>query len=249
MSGHDYKIYTDVDSLMDTRFTTYGILAFDKLNELSRSGFDGLSYYHRLTENTELCDMTAFRELYRNRDKDVFAASQPTSVFPTIIDMLGECAEVGSRPEVPEYGSVIINTYPYKFTDEEEAIFISDLLKYCDLPKWSSIETIYMETYGINQKFIKANDIRVLISYSGTEILTSLAEHHSLENNPLPDTTIVAPAISMAEKANVREMFQGENYGLGPFGFLEVLLGMSIDLKFVDGPVFNGLLTKVMKPT
>lgn len=248
MSSHAFTIYTDIDSLMDTRYATYGVLAFDRLNELTVSGFDDLSYYHRLTENTDLCDMVEFRKLYAARTKEIFQVSQPTSILPTIVDMLNECTETGNRPELPEYGGIIINTYPYKLTEEEEAIFISDLLNFSPIPSYATIETVHIETYGINQKFIKDRNIKVLVSYSGGEILSSLSEYHSLELNKLPETTLVVPAISMAENVTVRELFQGEHYGLGPFGFMEVALGMCIDLKFIDGPVFNGVLTKVIQP-
>jgi hypothetical protein len=245
--GPPYTIYTDIDSVLDTRFTTYYRMDDTAIEALLVKGFSSIPYYHRVTEVTNLYDYQAYVKAYQERSTLDLAAASLCGSIEVITDLLEKAANVGESDELPCHGDLMINMYPYLLTPAEEGQLISDLLAVASLPPFTKIETIYKDPLTINQSYIKEKKIKVLLSYDGDAILESLIERYSLINNRLPKVSLLVPAIARGAVADPATLFQKNELGLGPFATMEAVLGEYIELKFVDASVFTGIIYKPFK--
>lgn len=245
--GPPYTIYTDIDSLLDTRFTTYYRMDDTAIEALLVKGFSHVPYYYRVTDVSELYDYDAYLEAYQARSTLDLAAASLCGSIEIITDLLEKAANLGASDELPCHGDLIINLYPYLLTPAEEGQLISDLLAVASLPPFTKIETIYKDPLTINQTYIKDKLIKVMLSYDGADILESLIDRYSLINNRIPKVSLVIPAIAKGDVDNPATLFEKNEIGLGPFATMEAVVGEYIELKFLDASVFSGLIYKPFK--
>ncbi len=151
-----HNVYTDLDSLLDTRHAL--LYCLDPV--LSKKVIDNLHYRNRKRDSFENLSMDIFRTLYRNRKKELLELTKPTHISGLISKYI-----IAELNDISNDGifKVYVNTQPYELTDEE----VSELLEVlCRMfPEFIGIEIVNMSYNELDPNWIKDNDIKAIFLY------------------------------------------------------------------------------------
>lgn len=230
MSHTVSTIFVEFDAIFDTRaalLSTYGeeALVVNLTDE----------YFSRLLDKFNGIDYNEFKEKYKERNKKLLLGSATTPIVFMISDFVSSTIKNSiNGPELME-PSIVINTYPYKLTDEE-LILIRDT--FINITKgYAQISFVFMTAEDITPKYLRDN-ISIAIMYDYTIWL----EHHSSTNMlkliPIPTITLIAPAIFFKEPDKIL-IAKHSKEGLDPFKAMQELAAPFIDLKLLPIYLFS----------
>jgi len=142
-----YHLYTDLDTIFDTR---YQLLKVINPKELKRIVLDG-SYHSRITENYGNISYEMFKPIWDKRIKQVLVYAPRTGMLDIIKDQFLQCIVDPVYTDVLKDLTLYVNTYPYNLTEEESkdiedgiARTIIDLNIECMYKPWSELTTNWM---------------------------------------------------------------------------------------------------------
>jgi len=177
------NIYTDFDTIFDTRLTTLALLFPEDVDTEIRSG-----YLFRTSDGFEKIPHIPFKHIYATRNDTVLRLSDATG----ILDMINRTAfdinikKLGMGDETD--CKIIINIYPYTLC-EEELDEIRNTLMTC---LFNSSNIIFMRKENIEPKWIDEN-IEMFVSYSGADWLNENITNGKLLATSIVNTNMVIP--------------------------------------------------------
>ena len=179
------RIYTDLDSLFDTRVVMLAVLTNNGELDIGVTPGD---YTRRTRDNFGVMSSGIFNMYYSRRKKTVLNYAPPTYLFDFLKDYLLDSIHID--PEKNKDLELLINTHPYDLTVDETRIFLLIINKL--LP-------------GVDIKFINQNlldisidwvsNLDLFICYDTIKWLNSGLAKYELYSTKLLQTMIMAPYI------------------------------------------------------
>lgn len=111
-----YNLYTDADTLFDTRYELIRLINQHEANKILRDG----SYHNRTTELYGNITWEMFKPLWDKRTKMLLKNAVPTGMFRVIRDQYLQCVMDPTYTDVLNDMTLYVNIYPYKLTEEEK---------------------------------------------------------------------------------------------------------------------------------
>ena len=182
--------YTDLDSLMDTRLSTLYSLNENSVTDVLTTG----KYFKRVNNKFPYVNFDTFMETYRNRDKHIYKEALATPVLTMIKEWVISIKENEiSGPEIKE-PVVVVNVYPYKFT-EEELFYIQKGL-YLSLGSIADVEFVDYPIEELTPTWFKDRDVDLIVMYDYVNWIESMSINGTFSRDSCPHITMFGPAIS-----------------------------------------------------
>jgi len=182
-----FKIYVDVDSLLDTRFALLSFLD----SELAGKALLKDYYHSRLVDSFGLIDFYRFKEFYRFRNKKLLPLSVKTKITDIIIQEISYVTLNPHIREVVKIPTLTINTFPYRLTESEKENLVKAISS--TLPNLEyKIEVTYFNPYKDLTDF---DDYYSIIMYDGIEWLENHIVVSNMKEKNKPDTRLYIPAL------------------------------------------------------
>ena len=212
-------IYTDLDTLYDTKITLLNMIDPRLVREY-------LSREYDILDHTLYLSNKAFDKIYRERDKRVLLGSKNSSIVDLIRRIVSDIdTKNKTTSAIPSLLNLTINTYPYRLDDEEQLAIKTFMSKY--ILYLNTIDVIYQEI--ISDELM--NKINIMIRRDG---LKWFMDNRIL--NPefkLPNLKLIVPddmVLSNLTKMDV-DMDKLKEY-------LETTLMLDVCLEFVEKEAF-----------
>ena len=206
----------ELDTLLDTRASIlFNELGEEKTIKIIRGG-----YFDRVVDDFPDLPFDKFRELYRNRDKSVLVNALATKVIDIAKQYIFSVRRnVIASPHHYE-PVLLINTHPYKLTDEETAV-IHKMVS-ARIGNSAEVEFIDLPYEKIGNKFLQKNDVSYLAIYDYVDYLNKHTDTKEFEEYKSPETGFIIPQMVFSRpghKSNpyVNNAFQIVEDVVGPF--------------------------------
>ena len=148
-------IYTDLDTLYDTKITLLNMIDPRLVREY-------LSRVYNILDHTLYLSNKAFDRIYRDRDKRVLIGSKNSSVVDLLRRIVSDIDTKNKTTTViPSVMTLVINTYPYKLDNEEKSIMKEFMSRY--ILHLNEIDIIYEEI--IDSELM--NKINIMVKRDG----------------------------------------------------------------------------------
>lgn len=143
-------MYTDLDSLYDTKFELLKSINPNLAYDLLHSG----RYHIRNTENFGPITSDMFYPLWSKRTKKLFLVSRPTNLMLLINDFYKDMYNMEELGDMLLKFKLIINIAPYKLTKEEYKLLE---LKYAEMLPNCRVECVDIPVEELSTKWVVAN--------------------------------------------------------------------------------------------
>ncbi len=212
-------IYTDLDTLYDTKITLLNMIDPRLVREYLSREYDILDHILYLSNKS-------FDKIYRERDKRVLIGSKNSSIVDLIRKIVSDIDTKNKTTTViPSILNLVINTYPYRLDDTEQLAIKQFMSRY--ILHLNDIDIIYKET--IDDELM--NKINIMVKRDG---LKWFMDNRLI--NPefkLPNLKLIVPddmTMSNLTKLDV-DMDKLKEY-------LETTLMLDVCLEFIEKEAF-----------
>lgn len=174
-------IYTDLDSLFDTRAVFLGLLT--NQGEYSLGKYD---YHRRIRDNFGTLSDKIFHYYYKYRTNKVLNVAPPTNVLTIIKDYL-----VDNSTDLKDGLETIlyVNEYPYNLSASEMTLMTAVITK--------NLPGVTVKFIGVRLQDLKASwvaeKINLFISYTAVEWLNYVLSSKQILDHPLLNVMMLAP--------------------------------------------------------
>ena len=185
------NIYTDIDTIFDTRIALAYLLDSKNITEFIKSG----SYKNRVKDNYNNISYDIFQALYKVRNKKILEFALFSNILANIREQYGISVTDITTVELNSNVILYLNTYPYDLTVEEQDNISNILITLLPNIKIKILNIKYSE---IEPEWIKKN-VSCMFMYDGIEWLESKVADTTLITTPLIDIMLVVPLLSNSE--------------------------------------------------
>ena len=185
------SIYTDLDSLFDTRLP----VLYNIDPTLPKKLLSNDYYFNRRKDVFGIIPRNLFRLFYNKRDKITLGYALPTNIVNVINSYTTELGTLRTVLGAVDPLSVYVNTYPYKLTPSEALTMRDGLSK-----SMRGINVIMLDSpiSDITPVWVDKT-IGTLIMYEGMNWLEYHIAVGTLPKSPLLDRTLMVPGIIQGE--------------------------------------------------
>lgn len=223
-------IYTDLDSLQDTRL---GILYQIDKEATDKAVISG-EYGHRRDDIFDFVDYLQFKDLYTHRDKTVLLHSPPTQILNLVIDHVLEVVNNYQTETLVVLPKVMVNIYPYELLEAEvEVIKLGLTAKFKGKVE---IDVVRLSPSEMTPEYVKSN-IDTIIAYHGVEWLDVHTEGMKDISKLLPEVSLIVPRLSV-------DRIDDEDTFYKTFDDLSVMLKPIIDISFIKPIIFSAIYAR-----
>jgi len=233
LSGAMAVVYAELDALLDTRLGTLARMGDHVAEAVLLSG----GYHKRDCDVFADVDMKVFRDLYAKRDVDTLkrsTASKSVFLLNSLVRYLKEQATV--RP-YHDSTKVVINTFPYVLSVEEEAELGKVIVTW--ISGLAPVELVHMRPQELTPLYVKQQSYSSMLMY---EYDPWMSLHFSAANKdvkPIQDVSIFAPAIYFSDKPSDKELQQLIQRAAHPLQAVEILGRSLVGLNLIDVEYFS----------
>ena len=221
-----HNIYTDLDSILDTRHSLLYYLNKDIATDVIASN----KYRSRKKDSFDNISMDIFRTIYRYRNKELLLIAKPTHVCGLISNLI-----LTELKDISEDGvfNLYLNVYPYVLTMDEQ----SNLVELMDrmLPDFVGIKIINSSLDDVDPDWIKANDIKTLFMYEALNWLEYQNANTKILTNTLTSMMLYGPDVI---DGNIKEDMLTPEF----FKNLTIMFGGIINYLPIEVKYFNTVL-------
>lgn len=181
-----YNIYTDIDSILDTRHPMIFSLNQDLAKEVITSG----RYKSRKKDSFGNVSMDIFRTIYRHRNKELLYLSKPTH----ICGLLSNHIFVELRDQTNDgVFNLYVNIYPYDLNLDEQNNLLELLIRM--VPEFIGIKIINCTNDEIDPDWILQNEIKTMFMYEALSWLEYQHASTKILTNPLTNVFLYGPDV------------------------------------------------------
>lgn len=197
-------IYTDLDSLFDTRLTVLANIDIKYMGALK-----GNLWHCRDTElpsSVSKEDANKYYSNYLERDKHVLVQSPPTDIVDYLRTYNASIIACNAKTEYSYRSTILLNLWPYTLTDDEIEL-ITNGLSAATLVG-NGVEVINKDPATIDYDFIKDNKVNSLVCFNYRDMLDNICSGEKIKNNSLVDVSLFIPDLlygSIPEGVNTKE--------------------------------------------
>ena len=225
-----HSLYTDLDSLFDTRLPIAYMLSPVETSYQVESG----RYHNRNRDNIGNISADILKSFYRYRTKNILQMANPTPIFSLLMEQYGILRTKLETAEERDKLKIYVNTYPYVLSLEEQNVL---LIKLCSIFETNNVELLHKSMSSLNDSWFYTN-VGYIFMYNGLEWLEHETSSYSIMENPLVDKVLYIPAIVSGEVIDQK---------IDKSLFLKITetFILIIDINFVDTKYFSiGKTTK-----
>ena len=227
------NIFTDLDTILDTRLSLAYILDPEGISKAIKTGGD--MYRNRVVDNFGNISNDIFMQIYKKRKKYLLLNALPTPM----IDMLKKQFELYltdvALVELKEPPTLYLNIFPYRLTLEEQKYmmdYISNFIGSMD------IKLVYMPYNKITPNYINENCIDIVVMYDILTWLEVVNIEHSLLLNPIVNLHCIGPALVVPQE------IQNEKDG-NIFDMQSSFLSSVTNIQFISASYFSAVNIKI----
>lgn len=238
MEEVEYRaVYTDLDSLLDTRIATI-ILANENLSKrLIETG----TYLHRDTDvfelDGELISISSYDYLYRLRKPRILTVAPPTNVINIATKVIIDYNLSADINNPNNHFKIIVNTYPYNLTMMDSTILMG---KFNGLVgNLADVKMIYMEPDKLSLEYFKDNNINTVILYDGFSLISRMIiKSGILQDGNIGNINFLTNKPRFPLSKNNKIIHNDYKY---PFDLEELkgIMSMTIPTTFLDDFIFS----------
>ena len=218
-------VYTNLDSLYDTRLGTYWLMDPRFVKEY-------LGRIHKTDDQLLYLRDTVFEKIYSRRDKQTLVASSNTSVIELLRKITFDVFMKNKTQGFNFNVELHINAYPYILTDEEKKFMSEFYMKH--ILHLKSVELIYEDMEKMSQD--KIYKIKIILIHNGVAWLMTI-----LINNPhfkSPSTRLITN-----DKTHNELRLQTAEIEVNKIhDYLMAVLAPYISLEFIEDEMFKVIL-------
>lgn len=193
-----FRLYTELDMLLDTR-----IAAVSEISE--EAAIELLSDKYRYRQSDELWLLTnkiteeQFKTAYKNRSIETLARARPTPMLMTIADTVKAESLKFHTAHNLEAIELDVNIYPYDLSDDIKDAILECLMAYCGVEV--RYRFIRVAPYELTFKQIKLNQYNQLFVYNFIEWAEIHIEKFGEGDPMMPSVCMIIPELikSVAE--------------------------------------------------
>lgn len=222
------KIYVDIRALMDARIGTLATMGEHHAVNALKNG-----YFRRLIDDFEGVDKEAYQKLYFSDDMNVLKHSVVTNVKYLMRRFVKDALMHTIQNRTHEPLVFEINTYPYKFTEEEIRMLIM-CVRFVTYST-SAVRIVSLSDEDLTPDFCNAN-YEVMIRY---DWMSWLEKHKKFyEVSRTPDMVIIAPELWRDVAPTEQDVIDNEMDRRNPFRETEKLFASLFRLKLYPVSLF-----------
>lgn len=234
-------IYVELDVLLDTRLGTIARLDEEAASQLLLTG----GYHEREVDTFAGIDMDAYRDLYKNRDSDTLAKSTVTDACAMIGKVVQEIAAKATVHPLLKGAKVVVNTYPYNLTAEEQ-VELGKVIETWIRPRKSEelnpesyqpIKLVSISPEELTPAYCEAENFAMMWVYEYDPWMSLHVK--GFEHVRLNDVAMIAPAIYFGQKPTDQEMDDLRKHAAHPFHAVEILTRAFINLQLIPVTHFS----------
>ena len=194
MEKDTHLIYASMDSLLDTRMGTVARISSDAAAAILENDRYHSRRTNALWKLDDRIDPVQYRQLWEARDVETLKLSMATHIVSLLYDIrMRYRTKESIKPDAVTL-RLVVNTYPYHLTEEEQALYVEVLRSVVlidDIRLTSTaVEWLTPDTLKQYNTFIW-HDLNEWFNLHG----------ESLVNSPMPNVDIYAPEILQSDEA------------------------------------------------
>jgi hypothetical protein len=224
------NIYIDFDTLVDTRLSL--LSAFD--SELSEELINNGKYFERKLDEFGYLPQNIFEYIYKHRTKHILNGVKRTALYEYLKNYIYiEVAEQSANNFLTMV-KLVVNTYPYKFTQDEQNIFNNMLHKTFDQSNMT-IDFKYIEKTKVTPYYILENNINIMVMYDFIEwVDLQLQNGKMVDKHTLPSVLFLVPKLTK----NIT-IFSTNSEADSLYEHFEEMLKLRLTVSFLPPSVFS----------
>lgn len=186
------RLLIELDCIFDTRLAVLTQLG----DEVLSNNFNK-DYYTRESDTFKGIGYEEFRSKYNARDKVTLKHALVTPLLSLVNDFVKATMDNVNNSPFHMKPAVLVNTYPYVLTTDEEAIIVQAIVQVtkglCD------IECVNLSPEKLTPLYLKLN-LTIAIMYDYETWLETHALSGAWGRTTAPDVTVIAPMVSTIEQ-------------------------------------------------
>lgn len=223
-------IYTDIDSLFDTRFAV-----LEQVDQLLALTNLKKGWATREADVFEGIDKELFDKLYESRDLSVLELAQPTQIIDPIRKWIHSALQTINGSPNGDKVVLFVNVWPYLLTREKAREFGSSISE-------SVGGAIDVRMINVNPEEIDTETAAAYFSamfiYDWDTWLESNAKSGAFAKRRIPDVTLYAPKIFKKGAPTDTQRLEIEKDKVNVFEHFEMTAGPQIGLEFIEAAFF-----------
>lgn len=218
-------IFVGIDEILDTRFAVLSEMGAFTL----KSALDH-DYHTRVIDMFPGVDYEDFKQRYRQRSKRTLMSAVVTNVSKLIEEFSMKTHQNVLNSPFHMVPKIIVNTWPYVLTSEEEKLFIGVVRAWGRMI--TDVQLVHMPYSAITPAYLKAH-VSTFVLYEYDQWLEAQTVSEVFKKQSCPEVTLFAPMIAF--KKPDRALGPNEN----PFVEMERLASPYIGLRFLPVDSFS----------
>lgn len=190
------SIYTDLDTVMDTRATI--AYALDKEN--FKKQLTSYQYVYRKKDVFGNIPYDVFRNYYKQRDSVHLMDAYPTFIPYLMLESMADALRNVARVDIEYDNKIYLNIHPYELELEERENVKHSILSFIPNAK---IEIVNKNYDLLTPKWVREN-IGTMYMYDAPYWLEYHMNLGTLLQYPLLETMVIGPSLAVGDTKNVK---------------------------------------------
>lgn len=200
-SNSKHDIYTNLDSILDTRLGLIYSLNKKLFASIVKDNLN--NYQSRIMDDFNGFDNRLFKELYKKRNNETIK-----SPIPTYIPHLLKSYIINALEQKPdEIITLHLNVYPYKLSQEEKKNLHNGIFNI--FKGIINVEILDKPEAEVTVKFMHEN-IGLIVMYNGLDWIDHNLSNKNLLSLGLPDILMIVPRLTnriVVKKESINDFF------------------------------------------
>lgn len=177
-------IYTDLDTLMDTRLATLYRMDPSKVDEILPM------YFSRVSDEFPGYDTEAFKQMYAARDETTLKHAMLTEATQILKFFAGKTLVARVGTPFRKQPKVTINMFPYMLTEGVQNVLITAVNYHCK--GMLDIELVFKPPEEVTPSYIR-NEFAMMAMYDYCPWLDLHAENGNFRRTRIPSVKLMVP--------------------------------------------------------
>jgi hypothetical protein len=226
------RLLVDLDSIFDTRLSVLYSISPDLAEQAIKSG-----YLNRVSNKYPDISIEAFNERYNARTKADLKNALVTPIIKLVSDFAYTTISNSLSGPIKERPVIVLNTYPYVLSEEENKLFIN--LLFTTTRTYAEIEIINLSPDDITPRYLKDN-FNLVIMYNGLDWLELHASKENFKKTICPDIGLISPA-TLDHYPSDTKLVELTRMGVELFEGIEKTASPLIALSLINASNFSSL--------
>lgn len=226
-------VYAELDALLDTRLGTLARMG----DHVAEAVLLSESYHKRDCDVFAGVDMQVYRDLYSKRDVETLKFSRATKAVFLLNSLVRYLKEQATVRPYHESAKVVINTFPYVLSVEEEAELGKVIVTW--ISGLAPVELVHMRPQELSPLYVRQQSYSSLLMYEYDPWMSLHFGPTTKQATPIQDVSIFAPAIFFADKPSDKELQQVIKRAAHPLQAVEILGRSLVGLNLIDVEYFS----------